>query len=162
MLNAVIFWIWLGNTSIVMHYKINAVVSLMDCLKHLKVTHPKKWWVCWGNNFRYLSHVSWFIMIPSHHPPPPSPSLRRCPLLLYDYYMVQFLVSKLVACCVPSKAHGEQSGMGSSQVFSLLLELTVDCDPSLHDYISVAYLTRNFFFLFFMLCISVVIPFNVC
>ncbi|EXB87890.1 Serine/threonine-protein kinase ATM [Morus notabilis] len=49
---------------------------------------------------------------------------------------IQFLVSKLVACCIPSKAHGDQSGTGSSQVFSLLLQLTVDSDPCLHDYIS--------------------------
>ncbi|KAM6570000.1 hypothetical protein CsatB_017985 [Cannabis sativa] len=49
---------------------------------------------------------------------------------------LQFLVSKLVACCIPSKANGEQSGAKSSQVLPLLLQLTVDSDPSLHDYIS--------------------------
>ncbi|PON35174.1 Phosphatidylinositol 3-kinase, Vps34 type, partial [Parasponia andersonii] len=49
---------------------------------------------------------------------------------------LQFLVSKLVACCIPSKAHGEQSGTRSSQVLPLLLRLTVDSDPSLYDYIS--------------------------
>ncbi|CAB4280796.1 unnamed protein product [Prunus armeniaca] len=48
---------------------------------------------------------------------------------------LQFLVSKLVACCIPTEAKGEQSGSRSSQVLSLLLELTVDSDPSLHDYI---------------------------
>ncbi|KAF4352465.1 hypothetical protein F8388_012166 [Cannabis sativa] len=45
-------------------------------------------------------------------------------------------ISKLVACCIPSKANGEQSGAKSSQVLPLLLQLTVDSDPSLHDYIS--------------------------
>ncbi|XP_062116266.1 serine/threonine-protein kinase ATM isoform X3 [Humulus lupulus] len=49
---------------------------------------------------------------------------------------LQFLVSKLVACCIPSKANGEQSGTKSSQVLPLLLQLTVDSDPSLYDYIS--------------------------
>ncbi|XP_034214644.1 serine/threonine-protein kinase ATM isoform X13 [Prunus dulcis] len=48
---------------------------------------------------------------------------------------LQFLVSKLVACCIPTEAKGEQSGSRSSQVLSLLLELTVDSDPSLYDYI---------------------------
>lgn len=47
---------------------------------------------------------------------------------------LQFLVSKLVACCIPSEAN-EPSGSRSSQVLSLLLQLTVDSDPSLHDYI---------------------------
>ncbi|KAM1451845.1 hypothetical protein ACFX2I_038908 [Malus domestica] len=47
---------------------------------------------------------------------------------------LQFLVSKLVTCCIPSEAKGEESGR-SSQVLSLLLQLTVDSDPSLYDYI---------------------------
>ncbi|GAY47387.1 hypothetical protein CUMW_104190 [Citrus unshiu] len=49
---------------------------------------------------------------------------------------LQFLVSKLVACCMPSEAN-EPSVSRSSQVLSLLLQLTVDSDPSLHDYIRV-------------------------
>ncbi|KAH9776172.1 serine/threonine-protein kinase ATM [Citrus sinensis] len=49
---------------------------------------------------------------------------------------LQFLVSKLVACCIPSEAN-EPSVSRSSQVLSLLLQLTVDSDPSLHDYIRV-------------------------
>lgn len=48
---------------------------------------------------------------------------------------LQFLVSKLVACCIPSEAKGEQSGCRSSQVLSLLFKLTVHSDPSLYDYI---------------------------
>ncbi|KAJ0047583.1 hypothetical protein Pint_15443 [Pistacia integerrima] len=48
---------------------------------------------------------------------------------------LQFLVSKLVACCIPSEASVEPSGSRSSQVLSLLLQLTVDSDPSLYDYI---------------------------
>ncbi|PRQ24322.1 putative non-specific serine/threonine protein kinase [Rosa chinensis] len=48
---------------------------------------------------------------------------------------LQFLVSKLVACCIPSETKGEQFGCGSSQVLSLLFQLTVHSDPSLYDYI---------------------------
>ncbi|XVF09293.1 hypothetical protein REPUB_Repub07fG0080200 [Reevesia pubescens] len=48
---------------------------------------------------------------------------------------LQFLVSKLVACCIPLEADGQPSASVSSQVLSLLLELTVDSDPSLYDYI---------------------------
>ncbi|KAJ7956242.1 Serine/threonine-protein kinase ATM [Quillaja saponaria] len=48
---------------------------------------------------------------------------------------LQFLVSKLVACCIPSESKDESSGTLSSQVLSLLLQLTVDSDPSLYDYI---------------------------
>ncbi|XP_043813489.1 serine/threonine-protein kinase ATM isoform X5 [Manihot esculenta] len=45
----------------------------------------------------------------------------------------QFLVSKLVE--IASDTVGELSGTTSSQVMSLLLQLIVECDPSLHDYI---------------------------
>ncbi|KAK1564596.1 hypothetical protein Q3G72_006661 [Acer saccharum] len=48
---------------------------------------------------------------------------------------LQFLVSKLVACFIPSESSGEPSGSRSSQVLSLLLQLTLESDPSLHDYI---------------------------
>ncbi|KAJ8427338.1 hypothetical protein Cgig2_030603 [Carnegiea gigantea] len=48
---------------------------------------------------------------------------------------LQFLVSKLVACCIPSVANAEGLCPPSSQVLSLLHLLTVDSDPSLHDYI---------------------------
>ncbi|XVF54114.1 hypothetical protein PTKIN_Ptkin05aG0154900 [Pterospermum kingtungense] len=48
---------------------------------------------------------------------------------------LQFLVSKLVACCIPHEADGQPSTSVSSQVLSLLHELTVDSDPSLYDYI---------------------------
>lgn len=54
-----------------------------------------------------------------------------------DFVSLQFLVSKLVACCIPSEANGERSGSRSSQVLSLLLHLTVDSDPALYDYIRV-------------------------
>lgn len=60
-------------------------------------------------------------------------------LLLSDFVSLQFLVSKLVACCIPSEANGEYSGTRSSQVLSLLLQLTVDSDPSLYDYIRVGF-----------------------
>ena len=52
---------------------------------------------------------------------------------------VQFLVSKLVACCIPSAANAEGLCPPSSQVLSLLHLLTVDSDPSLHDYIRVSF-----------------------
>lgn len=48
---------------------------------------------------------------------------------------LQFLVSKLVACCIPLETHGELSRTQSSQVVSLIHQLTVDSDPSLYDYI---------------------------
>ncbi|KAF5198931.1 serine/threonine-protein kinase ATM [Thalictrum thalictroides] len=48
---------------------------------------------------------------------------------------LQFLVSKLVACCIPSESTEDHSSLPSSQVMSLLCELTVDSDPSLYDYI---------------------------
>uniref|UniRef100_F6GSQ7 Serine/threonine-protein kinase ATM n=1 Tax=Vitis vinifera TaxID=29760 RepID=F6GSQ7_VITVI len=48
---------------------------------------------------------------------------------------LQFLVSKLVACCIPSETNAELSGTRSSQVLSLLHQLTIGADPSLYDYI---------------------------
>ncbi|XP_065875882.1 serine/threonine-protein kinase ATM isoform X2 [Euphorbia lathyris] len=48
---------------------------------------------------------------------------------------LQFLVSKLVACCIPSESTGAASGTRSSQVLPLLLQLTVNSDPSLHGYV---------------------------
>ncbi|XP_043704321.1 serine/threonine-protein kinase ATM isoform X2 [Telopea speciosissima] len=47
---------------------------------------------------------------------------------------LRFLVSKLVACCIPSKDYGEPPGF-PSQVVSLLNQLLVDSDPLLYDYI---------------------------
>ena len=61
--------------------------------------------------------------------------------------MLQFLVSKLVACCIPSEANGEDSGTRSSQVLSLLLQLTVDSDPAFYDYIRVRFLEADLFHL---------------
>ncbi|XP_060670261.1 serine/threonine-protein kinase ATM [Ziziphus jujuba] len=48
---------------------------------------------------------------------------------------LQFLVSKLVACCIPSEPNTGQSVAKSSQVLSLLFQLTGDSDASLYDYI---------------------------
>uniref|UniRef100_A0A803L8L9 non-specific serine/threonine protein kinase n=1 Tax=Chenopodium quinoa TaxID=63459 RepID=A0A803L8L9_CHEQI len=48
---------------------------------------------------------------------------------------IEFLVSKLVACCIPLGSNTDNSCTPSSQVLSLLHLLTVDSDPSLHDYI---------------------------
>ncbi|XP_017218492.1 serine/threonine-protein kinase ATM [Daucus carota subsp. sativus] len=48
---------------------------------------------------------------------------------------LQFLVSKLVECCIPSGTSDQFSTSQSSQVMSLLHQLTVESDPSLHDYI---------------------------
>ncbi|CAJ1975135.1 unnamed protein product [Sphenostylis stenocarpa] len=47
---------------------------------------------------------------------------------------LQFLVSKLVACCIPSKTK-ESSDSTASQALSLLHMLTVDSDSSLYDYV---------------------------
>lgn len=49
----------------------------------------------------------------------------------------QYLVSKLVGCCIPLVSDSDLSGTKSSQVLSLLNQLTVDSDPSLHGYIKV-------------------------
>ncbi|KAG0493501.1 hypothetical protein HPP92_004495 [Vanilla planifolia] len=46
---------------------------------------------------------------------------------------LQFLVSKLVACCIPS-GRGESSTL-PSQIIKLLSQLTVDADPLLYDFI---------------------------
>ncbi|OIV96965.1 hypothetical protein TanjilG_00547 [Lupinus angustifolius] len=46
----------------------------------------------------------------------------------------QFLVSKLVACCVPSETKGSCDSP-TSHVLSLLHLLTVDSDPSMYDYV---------------------------
>lgn len=48
---------------------------------------------------------------------------------------LQFLVSKLVACCIPAENQREPSCVHSSGVLSLIHQLTVDADPSLYDYI---------------------------
>ncbi|MCD7455717.1 hypothetical protein HAX54_029235 [Datura stramonium] len=48
---------------------------------------------------------------------------------------LQFLISKLVMCCVPSESSSKLSAATSSQVQSLLCQLTLDADPSLHEYI---------------------------
>ncbi|THG07383.1 hypothetical protein TEA_016175 [Camellia sinensis var. sinensis] len=50
---------------------------------------------------------------------------------------LQFLVSKLLACCIPPESNSDLSGTQSSQVVSLFNQLTVDSDPLLHDYIKV-------------------------
>ncbi|XP_034925984.1 serine/threonine-protein kinase ATM isoform X2 [Populus alba] len=47
---------------------------------------------------------------------------------------LQFLVSKLVACCIPSETSGE-IGTRAYEILSLLCQLTVGSDPSLHDYV---------------------------
>ncbi|KAJ1418257.1 PIK-related kinase [Sesbania bispinosa] len=47
---------------------------------------------------------------------------------------IQFLVSKLVACCIPSKTK-ESCDSTTSQALSLLHMLTVDSDPSMYEYI---------------------------
>ncbi|KAI3454494.1 hypothetical protein Pfo_011157 [Paulownia fortunei] len=46
-----------------------------------------------------------------------------------------FLVSKLVACCIPSESYGNLSAIASSQLVSLLQLLTIGSDPSLYEYI---------------------------
>ncbi|TYJ98547.1 serine/threonine-protein kinase ATM isoform X2 [Cucumis melo var. makuwa] len=48
---------------------------------------------------------------------------------------LQFLISKLVACCIPSEPEGDSLDNRSSHLISLVRQLTVDSDSSLHDYI---------------------------
>ncbi|KAK2967174.1 hypothetical protein RJ640_005218, partial [Escallonia rubra] len=50
---------------------------------------------------------------------------------------LQFLVSKLVACCKPSESNGELSNTQSSQVLKLIHQLILDSAPFLRDYIIV-------------------------
>lgn len=52
---------------------------------------------------------------------------------------IQFLVSKLVACCIPSESKDGCHSAKSSEVLSLLHMLTVDSDPSMYDYIRVSF-----------------------
>lgn len=53
-------------------------------------------------------------------------------------WVVQFLVSKLVACCIPSETSREIDTR-TYEVLSLLRQLTVGSDPSLHDYVRVSF-----------------------
>ncbi|KAJ3694312.1 hypothetical protein LUZ60_009792 [Juncus effusus] len=48
---------------------------------------------------------------------------------------LQFVVSKLVDCCIPLEEKGEKDILHSSGIVPLLHKLTVDADLSLHDYI---------------------------
>uniref|UniRef100_A0A2P2L2S6 Serine/threonine-protein kinase ATM n=1 Tax=Rhizophora mucronata TaxID=61149 RepID=A0A2P2L2S6_RHIMU len=48
---------------------------------------------------------------------------------------LQFLVSKLVASCIAVDTAGKLSSIRSSEVLSLLHQLTVDSDPALQDYV---------------------------
>jgi len=50
---------------------------------------------------------------------------------------VQFLVSKLVECCIPSKTK-KFCDSTASQALSLLHMLTVDSDSSMYDYVKVS------------------------
>ncbi|CAK9137600.1 unnamed protein product [Ilex paraguariensis] len=49
--------------------------------------------------------------------------------------LIQFLVSKLVECCTPTDCIGENFINNLSEVLSLLHQLTVESDPSLHRYL---------------------------
>lgn len=51
--------------------------------------------------------------------------------------LLQFLVSKLVACCDPCESNNKISATASSQLVSLLHQLTINSDSSLHEYIKV-------------------------
>lgn len=50
---------------------------------------------------------------------------------------MQFVVSKLVACCIPSIGNGRVPSAQISGVFSILHQLIIDADRSLHEYIEV-------------------------
>lgn len=110
---------------------------------------PSKEIICvLGEQLQVGSFVSQYIYLWFCIPTSPHHTHKRAPIstLLYPCSalnpLMQFLVSKLVACCIPSEAKGEESGR-SSQVLSLLLQLTVDSDPSLYDYIRVSFLTSQ-------------------
>ncbi|KAI0497772.1 hypothetical protein KFK09_021007 [Dendrobium nobile] len=48
---------------------------------------------------------------------------------------LQFLVSKLVACCIPYGSLSDGGTVPSTRVINILCQLTVDADPSLYDFI---------------------------
>ncbi|XP_020523147.1 serine/threonine-protein kinase ATM isoform X2 [Amborella trichopoda] len=50
---------------------------------------------------------------------------------------LQFLVSKLVVCCIPPEQDGKHFQEKSSRILSLIYQLTVDADPSLYEHIRV-------------------------
>lgn len=53
--------------------------------------------------------------------------------------VMQFLVSKLVECCIPKKSDPKHSITQPSEALSLLHLLVVDSDPSLHKHIKVCF-----------------------
>lgn len=84
------------------------------------------WPVCLENSSRYIlfhfctSFKSWLLF-----------KLRFCIMCC-----IQFLVSKLVACCTPKTQ--ELCDSSASQALSLLHMLTVDSDSSMYDYVKVS------------------------
>lgn len=65
-----------------------------------------------------------------------------CYVLLYlqadrSVILLQFLVSKLVESCCLSNTNGGNSQPGFSYVLSVLCQLILQSNPSLHDYIRV-------------------------
>lgn len=58
---------------------------------------------------------------------------------------LQFLVSKLVDCCIPSLNQGSRAEVPSPKVITLLHQLTVDADPLLEDNIRVSVTSSLFF-----------------
>lgn len=51
--------------------------------------------------------------------------------------LLQFLVSKLVECCIPCGSYDKKSASAASQLVPLLHQLTISSDSSLHEYIKV-------------------------
>lgn len=128
-MNAVIFSTWLDRWLNVLLYKINAVVYFLHCCYLLRRIYQQISLVCLGNSSRFiLFHIynvfnSFDFLFYS---------------ISYNFCSVQFLVSKLVTCCVP--AERKESLVNSvSSALSLLHMLTLDSDPTLHDYVKVSF-----------------------
>ncbi|KAL6583807.1 hypothetical protein OROMI_003096 [Orobanche minor] len=83
-------------------------------------------------DFQYLTDQSCYIMSKLLKILRDNPSVETTRVLGEQ---LQFLVSKLVARCVPSVSRANLSAAASSHLLSLLQQLTIGSDSSLHEYI---------------------------
>jgi hypothetical protein len=67
--------------------------------------------------------------------------------IIYNLSFVQFLVSKLVACCIPSERKESRDSFVSKGL-PLLHKFTLKSDPSMHDYVKVSFGYSTFLFCF--------------
>lgn len=127
--NAVTLSTWLGHWLNVVLYKTNVVVYSLACCYISKTVYLQMWPVCLGNSSRYILFHFYTVFNSSD-------SLYQ--FIFSRMCSIQFLVSKLVACCIPSKTKESCDGT-ASQALSLLRMLTVDSDSSMYDYVKVSF-----------------------